>query len=130
MIEDAGQRLVFCGPEAPVLARGHEALLRQAVGNLLHNASQYAGDGAVVRASVEDAGEVVRIIVADTGAGVPEDQRGRVQERFVRLDPARSSGGTGLGLAIVAACAKLHHGALKLEDNCPGLRAVLEIQRV
>jgi signal transduction histidine kinase len=47
----------------------------------------------------------------------------------VRLDPARSAGGSGLGLAIVAACAKLHHGALKLEDNRPGLRAVLEIQR-
>ena len=88
-----------------------------------------AGEGAVVRASVEDAGELVRIIVADTGAGVPEDQRGRVQERFVRLDPARSTGGTGLGLAIVAACAKLHGGVLRLEDNCPGLRAVLEIRR-
>ena len=129
VIEDAGQRLVFHAPEEPVMAQGHEALLRQAVGNLLHNASVYAGEGAVVRASVEDAGELVRIIVADTGEGVPEDQRGRVQERFVRLDPARSTGGTGLGLAIVAACAKLHGGLLRLEDNCPGLRAVLEIRR-
>ena len=130
VIEDAGQRMVACVDEQPVLAHGHEALLRQAVGNLLHNASVYAGEGAVVRASVEDAGELVRIIVADTGGGVPEDQRGRVQERFVRLDPARSAGGTGLGLAIVAACAKLHGGVLRLEDNCPGLRAVLEIRRV
>ena len=129
VIEDAGQRLVFHAPDTPILAQGHEALLRQAVGNLLHNASQYAGEGAVVRAAVEETPEVVRILVADTGAGVPEDQRGRVQERFVRLDPARGHGGTGLGLAIVAACAKLHGGVLRLEDNSPGLRAVLELRR-
>ncbi len=130
VIEDAEQKLVFHAPEHPVIAHAHEALLRQAVGNLLHNASQYAGEGAVVRVSVEEADDRVQIVVADTGAGVPEDQRGRVQERFVRLDPARSTGGTGLGLAIVAACAKLHGGLLRLEDNYPGLRAVLEIRRV
>jgi signal transduction histidine kinase len=129
VIEDGGQRLVFQAPPEPVVAQAHEALVRQAVGNLLHNASQYAGEGAVVQVSVEEADAFVRIVVADTGAGVPEDQRGRVQERFVRLDPARSTGGSGLGLAIVAACAKLHGGALRLEDNHPGLRAVLEIRR-
>jgi signal transduction histidine kinase len=129
VIEDAGQRMVACPSEEPVRVLGHEALLRQAVGNLLHNASVYAGEGAVVRAWVEDAGPLARIIVADTGSGVPEDQRGRVQERFVRLDPARSTGGSGLGLAIVAACAKLHGGVLRLEDNHPGLRAVLELHR-
>jgi signal transduction histidine kinase len=129
VIEDAEQRLTVRIPDYPVITRIHEPLLRQAVGNLLHNASQYAGEGAEVQVSVEEDLTVVRVIVADTGAGVPEDQRGRVLERFVRLDPARSAGGSGLGLAIVAACAKLHHGALKLEDNRPGLRAVLEIQR-
>jgi signal transduction histidine kinase len=70
----------------------------------------------------------VHLTVADTGVGVPEDQRGRVQQRFVRLDPARGVGGSGLGLAIVAACAKLHGGVLRLEDNAPGLRAVLDIK--
>ena len=47
------------------------------------------------------------------------DQRGRVQERFVRLDPARTTAGSGLGLAIVAACAKLHGG----RPAAPGQRA-------
>ena len=129
VIEDAGQRLEVVVPPAPVVARVHPALLRQAIGNLLHNAAHYAGPGAVVRVSVEeDDSPIVRLTVADTGVGVPEDQRGRVQQRFVRLDPARGVGGTGLGLAIVAACAKLHGGALRLEDNAPGLRAVLEIE--
>jgi signal transduction histidine kinase len=129
VIEDADQRLDVVVPPAPVVVRAHPALLRQAIGNLLHNAAHYAGAGAVVRVSVEeDDGGSVRLTVADTGVGVPEDQRGRVQQRFVRLDPARAVGGSGLGLAIVAACAKLHGGALRLEDNAPGLRAVLEIK--
>ncbi len=129
VIEDADQRLEVVVPPAPVVVRAHPALLRQAIGNLLHNAAHYAGAGAVVRVSVEedDVG-AVRLTVADTGVGVPEDQRGRVQQRFVRLDPARGVGGSGLGLAIVAACAKLHGGVLRLEDNGPGLRAVLEIR--
>jgi signal transduction histidine kinase len=129
VIEDAGQRLEVVVPPAPVVARVHPALLRQAIGNLLHNAAHYAGEGAVVRVSVEEHDHgTVRLTVADTGVGVPQDQRGRVQQRFVRLDPARGTGGSGLGLAIVAACAKLHAGALRLEDNGPGLRAVLEIR--
>lgn len=128
-IEDAGQKLRLALPPTPAIARVHEALMRQAVGNLLHNASQYAGEGAAVAVSVEESDTDVRIVVADTGGGVPAEHRGRVQERFVRLDPARSTGGSGLGLAIVAACAKLHGGVLRLEDNAPGLRAVLEIRR-
>ena len=128
-IEDAGETLSVQTPSLPIIARAHEGLLRQAIGNLLHNASLYAGEGAEVAVRVEEEGDVVHIVVADTGVGVPEDQRGRVQERFVRLDPARSVGGSGLGLAIAAACAKLHGGALRLEDNAPGLRAILDIVR-
>lgn len=128
-IEDCGQSLSLTAPEGPVPALVHEALLRQAVGNLLHNASVHAGEGAVVRVAVDPAPGGARVTVADTGVGVPADQRGRVQERFVRLDPARgAAGGSGLGLAIVAACAKLHGGALRLEDNAPGLRAVLWVR--
>ena len=128
-IEDAGQTLLIRIPAMPVIIRAHEGLLRQAIGNLLHNASLYAGAGASVLALVEETETLVHIVIADTGAGVPEDQRGRVQERFVRLDPARSVGGSGLGLAIAAACAKLHGGVLRLEDNLPGLKATLDLVR-
>ena len=128
-LEDAGQTLQLDLPDHPVVMTGHEALVRQALGNLLHNASLYAGAGASVVLSVREGDEKVRLIVADTGPGVPEDQRGRVQERFVRLDPARSTQGSGLGLAIVAACGKLHGGELTLSDNHPGLLADLVLRR-
>ena len=127
IIEDADQALELEVQGERLVVLGYEALLRQAVGNLLHNASVHAGAGAVVVAGAHACGPGACIVVADTGVGVPADQRGRVQQRFVRLDPARSSGGSGLGLAIVAACAKLHGGVLRLEDNAPGLRAELEI---
>jgi len=129
-LEDAGQTLLVQTPPMPIIFNGHEGLLRQALGNLLHNASLYAGPDTAVTVSVEDDEAFVHITVADTGGGVPEDQRGRVQERFVRLDPARGAGGSGLGLAIAAACAKLHGGTLRLDDNGPGLKATLELSRV
>jgi signal transduction histidine kinase len=128
VLEDAGQTFRIESP-GPVVVCVHELLLRQAVGNLLHNAARHAGAGADVVLSVLDGPETVQVVVADNGPGVPEADRGRVQERFVRLDKARSTAGSGLGLAIVAACAKLHRGALVLEDNHPGLRAVLSIAR-
>lgn len=127
VIEDAGQTFVPPAPRPPLVIRGHELILRQAVGNLLHNAAHHAGPGAFVRLTLEDADGRVRIVVSDTGPGIPAEHRGRVRERFVRLDEARSKPGGGLGLAIAAACAKLHGGALELEDAHPGLRAVIEL---
>lgn len=129
VMEDEGQTLKPPPPHEPVVIMAHESLLRQALGNLLHNAVRHAGSGAEVELGLETTADVVRLIVADNGPGVPEEHRGRVQERFVRLDAARSTPGSGLGLAIAAACAKLHNGRLILEDNRPGLRAVLELAR-
>jgi signal transduction histidine kinase len=127
VLEDAGQILTYIAPERPILVRAHELLLRQAVGNLLHNAARYAGPGAVVTLSIAENDGRARIVVADNGPGIPAEHRGRVQQRFVRLDAARTTPGSGLGLAIAAACAKLHGGALILEDGGPGLRAILEL---
>ncbi len=128
VIEDAGQTLIVSAPDGPVAFVGHELILRQALGNLLHNAARYAGDGAQVSLSLEtEQARSVRLVVADTGPGVPAAQRGRVLERFVRLDETRATPGSGLGLAIAAACAKLHGGRLTLGDNHPGLRVVLDL---
>jgi signal transduction histidine kinase len=63
--------------------------------------------------------------VADTGPGIPADERSRVLERFVRLEESRNSPGTGLGLSLVAAVARLHDAKLELADNAPGLKAIL-----
>lgn len=110
---------------------GNRELLGQAVANLIDNALKYGtnSDNASRHVSVE-ARRVdgqMRIAVGDHGPGIPEDERGRVLERFVRLEAARSRPGFGLGLSLVAAVTRLHGGALSLEDNNPGLRVVLTI---
>jgi signal transduction histidine kinase len=129
VVEDAGQSLAVRPSNRPIRLQGHEILIRQAIGNLIHNAARHAGAGAQVEVRIEDAPQVVKCIVSDNGRGIPEGDRGRVVERFVRLDAARTAAGSGLGLAIAAACAKLHRGRLLLEDNAPGLRVVLELAR-
>jgi signal transduction histidine kinase len=73
------------------------------------------------------AGDRVVISVGDRGPGIPEEERGRVLERFVRLEGARTRPGFGLGLSLAAAVARLHGGGLTLEDNVPGLRVTLAL---
>jgi len=104
---------------------GSRHLLFQAVANLLDNALKY-GRGTVDIA-LEGDGALVRLVVADRGPGIRPEDRERVLERFVRLDDSRSTPGTGLGLSLVAAIARLHGGALELEDNVPGLRAAISL---
>ncbi|HEX3363619.1 HAMP domain-containing sensor histidine kinase [Phenylobacterium sp.] len=128
VLEDAGQQLEIVAPGSTII-EGHEQLLRQAIGNLLFNAARHAGSGATVKLEVLNGAGLAEIVVADDGPGIPEADRGRVKDRFVRLDEARGGSGSGLGLSIVAAAAKLHGGELRLEDNRPGLRAVLTLTR-
>ena len=70
------------------------------------------------------------VTVADNGRGIPEADRERVKERFVRLEESRSKPGSGLGLSLVAGIMTLHRGRLELEDNAPGLRARLVLPRL
>lgn len=67
----------------------------------------------------------IEISVADRGPGIPVADRGRVIDRFVRLEWSRSKPGSGLGLSLAAAVARLHNGDLLLQDNHPGLRVTL-----
>jgi signal transduction histidine kinase len=110
-------------------------LLGQAIANLIDNAIKYGtpakfdGGDAKPEIGVEAhvKGGAAKIVVTDRGPGVPEAERERVLERFVRLEASRSEPGSGLGLSLVAAVARLHGGRLQLEDNAPGLRVVLSL---
>jgi signal transduction histidine kinase len=67
--------------------------------------------------------------VADSGAGIPENSRDEAMKKYGRLEQARTLDGSGLGLALVRAVARLHGGDLSLEDNRPGLRAVMHLPK-
>jgi len=125
--EDKGLSLTADTPE-DVLFTVDGQLIGQALANLIDNAIKYSSDGGegreiAVTATKTDGG--IEIAVSDQGLGIPEKDRERVLKRFVRLEESRSRPGSGLGLSLVAAVARLHGGEVRLEDNGPGLKAVL-----
>ncbi len=122
--EERGQVLERGIPSA-LPCFGDRDMIQQAVANLLDNALKFSPDGGTIRleAAAEPAG--IRILIADHGPGIPEPDRAHAAERFFRGESARSTPGYGLGLALVQAVATLHGGTLRLDDNAPGLRAVL-----
>jgi signal transduction histidine kinase len=124
------KRLEFRVDKAPVAAtiRGNRNLISQAVANLVDNAIKYTPADGRVTVSLEPSADGPALVIADTGPGIPQEERQRVTERFVRLESSRNSPGTGLGLSLVAAVARLHDAELVLEDNRPGLRAVLRFK--
>jgi signal transduction histidine kinase len=136
LAEQKGLMLTIDAPgAAPV--HGNRELISQALANLVDNAIKYAGpetakiNGAsaeiVVKAGRE--GGRVTLSVADHGPGIPAADRGRVVERFVRLEQSRSEPGSGLGMSLASAVARLHGGELKLEDNVPGLKSMIVLPR-
>ena len=121
--------------EAPTPVKGNRELVSQALANLIDNAIKYAQpveDGrapAEIVVSTAEAGDRVLLTVADRGPGIPESERPRVVERFVRLEQSRSQPGSGLGLSLASAVARLHGGELTLADNEPGLKCIIALPR-
>ncbi|MEZ5965465.1 MAG: HAMP domain-containing sensor histidine kinase [Planctomycetota bacterium] len=105
--------------------RGHDDLLRIAIGNLVDNALRY-GAGAV-QITITVAADVVELRVRDDGPGLAEDERRHVFERFHRGTGSAGTEGSGLGLAIVDAIAGAHGGSCAFESGSPGACVVLRL---
>ena len=144
LAEDKGLTLAVAAEPAKI--HGNRELVSQALANLVENAIKYgqpvatplemAADGPVSAAKPPDIliearreGSDVLLSVTDHGPGIPEPDRQRAVERFVRLEQSRSHPGSGLGLSLAAAVARLHGGELTLTDNHPGLKAVIALPR-
>jgi signal transduction histidine kinase len=128
LAEERGLSIAVEKPPALVYV-GNRELIGQAVSNLVDNAIKYGASGGIVRIGAEDRGSSIHLWVADRGAGIPAARRGEALRKYGRLDDARTSEGSGLGLALVRAVARLHGGDLLIEDNEPGLRAVIVLGR-
>ena len=114
------------GPLVPTVVHGSDSRLRQVLTNVLANALAHTPEGSPVEVrlgQVEDGdGGAAVVEVIDHGPGIPESERRRVFERFVRFDPSRSrgtGGGSGLGLSIVAAIVAAHRGRVGIGET-PG----------
>jgi signal transduction histidine kinase len=142
LAEDKGMTLAVTADTATI--HGNRELISQALANLVENAIKYgqpvatplesaAGgpDGAAkppdILIEARREGDQVLLSVTDHGPGIPEADRQRAVERFVRLEASRTQPGSGLGLSLASAVATLHGGGLRLADSQPGLRVTLVI---
>ena len=103
----------------PVVYYGVKQMLDEMIFNLCENAIKYNVPDGKVMLWVGNTPEGVKIIVRDTGIGIPKEHQERIFERFYRVDKSRSreTGGTGLGLAIVKHIVALHDGEISLESE-------------
>jgi two-component system, OmpR family, heavy metal sensor histidine kinase CusS len=117
-VEERGQRLVVRGLR-PCIISGDEDRLRQLLFNLLENATKYTPADGEVSVLVEPAAGWARVVICDTGMGIPAEHLPRIFDRFYRVDPSRSreTEGTGLGLAICRSIVESHGGRLALEST-------------
>jgi len=124
--EKALRLTIETGPD-PILIRGDRHMLSRAIANLVENALKYTPAGGTIAVGVAAEGALARLTVADDGPGIPAEERERVFDRFYRLEASRTTEGNGLGLSLARAVVHLHGGTIALEDNAPGLRAVVSL---
>jgi signal transduction histidine kinase len=141
LAEDDGMTLQVKAVSTPL--HGNRELISQALANLVENAIKYGkpvaaaqplSAGVVAATASKEIliearrdGDQVLLSVTDHGPGIPEADRNRAVERFVRLEASRTQPGSGLGLSLASAVATLHGGELRLADAHPGLAAILAI---
>jgi len=122
LAEEKRQSIVIEGASNVPQWMGDRLVLRQALINLIDNAIKYTPEGGriVVRAGHDENNAVIDVI--DNGPGIPEELKGRVFDRFFRVDSSRSRGygGTGLGLAIARSSVEVQGGKLSLESSNGG----------
>jgi signal transduction histidine kinase len=97
-----------------------ELELQQICQNFFGNARKYSAANETIHIRLQ-ANETIRLDVTDTGEGIPDEMKGRIFERFFRVDSSRSSQveGSGIGLAIVASIVEKYQGKLSVADNQP-----------
>jgi signal transduction histidine kinase len=128
-LDDMGEPVTWQNHDpAPVTCRPNE--IRRAVRNLVENAVAY---GARAEVQIAESADGYDVVVEDDGPGIPDNDRLRVFEPFVRLEGSRNAatGGTGLGLTLVKSIVEGHGGAIILENReSGGLRARMHLPRM
>jgi signal transduction histidine kinase len=119
-LRNSKPELTVKGDVHPVRVTGDPARLSQVLRNLVDNAARAAHTTVMLTTSEREGCAI--ITVEDDGDGIPEEDRQRVFERFVRLDTSRSrmSGGSGLGLSIAREITRAHHGTITLTSSPTG----------
>lgn len=105
--------------EEDLILTGDPKRIQQVFYNIIDNAVKYSFDGGNVGIQLKSAGEIVEFKVTNDGIVIPDDDIGRIGERFFRTDKARNrrTGGTGLGLSIVKEIVRVHGGTFSIQSD-------------
>ena len=118
----SGHRFELSFPPAFPVIQGDETRLRQVIDNLLTNAIKYSPAGTTITVGGRYSARSVTVFVRDEGAGIADDQRDRIFERFYRIDDklTRRAQGTGLGLHLAKAIVEAHRGEISVKSSVGG----------
>jgi signal transduction histidine kinase len=129
LAEERGQRIEVSG-DAHLFLRGDPLLVRQALLNVLHNATKYSPLGGRIAVWAGALGpEWIAIRISDTGPGIAPEHRVKIFDRFYRIDEARTreAGGSGLGLAIASWSIQVQGGQIQVEDSEQGAAFLIRL---
>ena len=127
----AREHILVVAPIDPNLAvYGDSHRLVQVVGNLLANSVHYTQPGERIAVSVTGEGRYIRVVITDTGAGIPPEALEHAFDVFaeLRAKRARTDGGLGVGLALVRSLVELHGGTVTVRDVGVGVGSSVTIQ--
>jgi two-component system sensor histidine kinase CiaH len=107
--------------EPEVDITGDALLLQILVNNLIENAVKYSSRGGLVRCELQRKHKVILLQVTDNGAGIPDEEKKKVFDKFYRVgnEATRTTKGTGLGLYLCRKIAVDHHASIKVTDHIP-----------
>lgn len=103
----------------PAFVMGDKDLLFQAIANLLDNAIKHTPEGGNIVLTLAATTTGAKIVLTDSGVGIPDEHKSQVFRRFYRIESCRSTPGSGLGLSLVDAIIRMHQGTIALSDHKP-----------
>ena len=118
VIEANGQqlRVEVSADQIPMLW-GDDDMLKRTLINLMENASKFSPTGGTIRVGLENKGDALRYWVQDSGAGIPEEERSRLFQKYARLETSPAARGYGLGLAFCRLAVEAHGGTIGVEGE-------------
>jgi two-component system, OmpR family, phosphate regulon sensor histidine kinase PhoR len=116
-----GKRKLIAHIEDHIHYKGDRFALASMVNNLIENAVKYSPSGSEIHIGLQKENDKLVLTVADSGEGIPENEKKKIFEKFYRVcdEAVRTSKGTGLGLFIVKQVADNHHAVINVKNNIP-----------
>ena len=116
LVQEKGIRLTSSIEEG-VLVEGNRSLLSRLLVNMITNAYRYGRENGEIRVTLEEDEKEIRLLVADNGIGIADEDQEKIFSRFYQVDASRTGRGSGLGLSMVRQIAQFHGGQITVKSR-------------